>query len=164
MKSNALAPTKPIQSASLEPSWPKIAPNICLSWSFVDLGYHFGCRKIQKSIPKSRYFQASLETCFFTIGDPKSVKTRFQNHPKIKLFLESDKTTESCSRLPADLVFTVWKVPKSHFVWNHFRKPSHAALEPLFFRFLIKMMPQRVSRIVPKSFLKWSKKQSEKNM
>ena len=45
MKSDALAPTKPIQSASLEPSWPKIAPNIGLLWFFVDLGCHFGGRK-----------------------------------------------------------------------------------------------------------------------
>ena len=37
MKNQALAPTTPIQSASLEPSWPKIAPNIGLSCSFGDL-------------------------------------------------------------------------------------------------------------------------------
>ena len=37
-ESDALAPTKPIQSASLEPSWPKIAPNIGLLWFFVGLG------------------------------------------------------------------------------------------------------------------------------
>ena len=52
-------------------------------------------------------FQASLETLFFTIGDPKSVKTRFQNYPKMKPFLESDKTIESCSRPHADQAFEV---------------------------------------------------------
>ena len=36
-------------------------------------------KMVEKSIPKSRHFQASLETLFFTIGDPKSAKTRFQN-------------------------------------------------------------------------------------
>ena len=54
---------------------------------------------VEKPIPKSRHFQASLETLFFTIGDPKSAKTRFQNYPKTEPFLESDKTTASCSRL-----------------------------------------------------------------
>ena len=38
MESHALAPTKSIQSASLEPSWPNIAPNIGLSCFFVGLG------------------------------------------------------------------------------------------------------------------------------
>ena len=46
MRSDALAPTKPIQSASLEPSWPKIAPNIGLLWLFVDLGCHIGGWKL----------------------------------------------------------------------------------------------------------------------
>ena len=55
---------------------------------------------------------------------PKGSKMELQIAFKIKLFLESNKTTESCSRLHADLVFEVRRVPKSHFCWNHFRKPS----------------------------------------
>ena len=43
---------------------------------------------------------------------------------KIKLFLESNKTTESCSRPHAELVFEVWRAPKPHFFQDHFRKPS----------------------------------------
>ena len=89
---------------------------------------------LQKSIPKSRHFHASLETVFFTIGEPKSTKTRFQNYPKMKPFLESDKATESCSRLHADLVFEVWRVPKSHLFWNHFRKPSSCCTGTLVFQ------------------------------
>ena len=38
---------------------------------------------------------------------PKGSKMEFQKVSKIKLFLESNKTTESCSRLHADLVFEV---------------------------------------------------------
>ena len=57
-----------------------------------------------------------------------------QKTPKIKLFLESNKTTESCSRLHADLVFEVWRVPKSHFFWNPFRKPSSCCTGTLVFQ------------------------------
>ena len=84
---------------------------------FCRFGVPLGRSKmLQKSIPKSRHFQASLETLFFTIGDPKSAKTRFQNYPKMEPFLECDKTTESCSRFHADLVFEVWRAPTSHFL------------------------------------------------
>ena len=62
---------------------------------------------IPKSIPKSSYFQASLETLFSTIGEPKSSEMGFQNKLKIKLFLELDKTLKSCSRLDGSLVFEV---------------------------------------------------------
>ena len=62
---------------------------------------------ITKSIPKSIYFQASLETLFSTIGEPKGSKMGFQNKLKIKLFLELDKTLKSCSRLDGNLVFEV---------------------------------------------------------
>ena len=62
---------------------------------------------IQKSIPKAIYFQASLETLFSTIGEPKGSKMGFQNKLKIKLFLELDKTLKSCSRLDGNLVFEV---------------------------------------------------------
>ena len=55
---------------------------------------------------------------------PKGSKMELQKASQIKLFLESNKTTESWSRLHADLVFEVWRVPKSHVFWNHFRKPS----------------------------------------
>ena len=62
---------------------------------------------ISKSIPKSNYFQAFLETLFSTIGEPKSSKMGFQNKFEIKLFLELDKTLKSCSRLDGNLVFEV---------------------------------------------------------
>ena len=38
---------------------------------------------------------------------PKGSKMELQKASKIKFFLESNKTTESCSRLHADLVFEV---------------------------------------------------------
>ena len=38
---------------------------------------------------------------------PKGSNMEFQKASKIKLFLESNKTTESCSRLHAELVFKV---------------------------------------------------------
>ena len=44
-----------------------------------------------KSIQKSRYFQASLETLFSTIGEPKKSQLGFQNKLKIKFFLELDR-------------------------------------------------------------------------
>ena len=79
MKSDALAPAKPIQIASLEPSWPKIVPNVGLLYFLLIWGAILESKIIQKSIPKSRHVQASLETLFFTIGTPKSAKTSFQN-------------------------------------------------------------------------------------
>ena len=56
--------------------------------------------------------------------DPKVSKIELQKTPKIKVFLDSNKTTESCSRLHAELVFEVWRTPKPHFFRDHFRKPS----------------------------------------
>ena len=84
----------------------------------------------------------------------KGSKMEVQKASKIKFFLESNKTTESCSRLHAELVFKVSRAPKPHFAGTIFVIPLHAALEPSFLRFLLKMMPQRVSRIVRKSFPK----------
>ena len=55
---------------------------------------------------------------------PKGSKMELQKASKIKLFLESNKTTESCSRLHAELVFKVWRAPKPHFFRDHFRNPS----------------------------------------
>ena len=54
----------------------------------------------------------------------KGSKMELQKTSKMKLFLESNKTTESCSRLHAELVFEVWRTPKPHFFRDHFRKPS----------------------------------------
>ena len=65
---------------------------------------------------------------------PRGSKMELQKASKIKLFLESNKTTESCSRLHADLVFEVWRVPKSHFLWNPFRKPSSCCTGTLVFQ------------------------------
>ena len=67
----------------------------------------WGSTMVNNSIPKSSYFHASLETLFSTIEDPKSSKTRFQNKPKMQLFLELNKTSKSCSRLDGSLVFEV---------------------------------------------------------
>ena len=55
---------------------------------------------------------------------PKGSKMEVQKPSKIKLFLESNKTRESCSRQHAELVFKVWRTPKPHFFRNHFREPS----------------------------------------
>ena len=107
MKSNALAPTKPIQSVS-----GAILAQDNPEHRFVMISCRFGVpfwkqKMVQKSIPKARHFQASLETLFFTIGDPKNAKTRFQKYVEMEPFLESDETTEPCSRLHAYLVFEV---------------------------------------------------------
>ena len=55
---------------------------------------------------------------------PKGSKMEFQKASKIKFFLESNKTTESCSRQHAELVFKVRRAPKPHFFRDHFRKRS----------------------------------------
>ena len=65
---------------------------------------------------------------------PKGSKMEFQKASKIKLFLESNKTTESCSRLHAELVFEVWRAPKPHFFRDHFRKPSSCCTGTLVFQ------------------------------
>ena len=94
---------------------------------------------------------------------PKGSKMEFQKASKIKLFLESNKTTESCSRLHADLVFEVWRVPKSHFFWNPFRKPSSCCTGTLVFQIFDKNdAPESVqnrSKILPKmkQETKWKK-------
>ena len=62
--------------------------------------------------------------CFLRRKVPKAPKWSSKRHPKWSLFLESNKTTESCSRLHAELVFEVWRAPKPHFSRDHFRKPS----------------------------------------
>ena len=94
---------------------------------------------------------------------PKGSKMELQKASKIKLFLESNKTTESCSRLHADLVFEVWRVPKSHFFWNPFRKPSSCCTGTLVFQIFDKNdAPESVqnrSKILPKmkQETKWKK-------
>ena len=94
---------------------------------------------------------------------PKGSKMEFQKASKIKLFLESNKTTESCSRLHADLVFEVWRVPKSHFFWNPFRKPSSCCTGALVFQIFDENdAPESVqnrSKILPKmkQETKWKK-------
>ena len=55
---------------------------------------------------------------------PKGSKMEVQKASKIKLFLASNQTTESGSRLHAELVFQVWRGPKPHFFPGLFRKPS----------------------------------------
>ena len=79
MKSDALAPTKPIQSASLEPSWPKIDPNIGLLGFLSIWGAILEVENDIKIDPEIKTFSGIPRNFVFTIGDPKSVKTRFQN-------------------------------------------------------------------------------------
>ena len=55
---------------------------------------------------------------------PKGSKMDVQKASKIKLFLVSNQTTESCSRLHAELVFRFEGVPNTSFFRDHFRKPS----------------------------------------
>ena len=94
---------------------------------------------------------------------PKGSKMELQKASKIKLFLESNKTTESCSRLHAELVFEVWRAPKPHFFRDHFRKPSSCCTGTLVFQIFDKNdAPESVqnrSKILPKmkQETKWKK-------
>ena len=94
---------------------------------------------------------------------PKGSKMEVQKASKIKLFLESNKTTESCSRLHAELVFKVWRSLKPHVFRDHFRKPSSCCTGTVVSQiFAENDTPESVQNL-RKSFLKWSKKQDEKN-
>ena len=116
----------------LEPCWLKMTP----SWSHVGARWPRGSifhwflkpfwdtKIIQKSMKKWSDFQTPKKTVFSAQEDPKGSKMEIQKTSKIKLFLESNKTTESCSRLHAELVFKVWRAPKPHFFRDHFRNPS----------------------------------------
>ena len=85
---------------------------------------------------------------------PKDSKMELQKTLKIKPFSEPAKTTESCSRLHAELVFEVWRAPKPHFFQDHFRKPSSCCTGTLVFQIFDKNdAPESVqnrSKILPK--------------
>ena len=115
-----------------EPCWLKMTP----PWSHVGArwprGSIFHCflvalwdtKMIQKSMKKLSDFQTPLKIVFSAQEGATGSKMEVQKASKIKLFLESNKTTESCSRLHAELVFKVWRAPKPHFFRDHFRNPS----------------------------------------
>ena len=145
---------------SLKPSWRKMTERIDFSLIFQPF---WDTKIIQKSMKKWIDFQTPYKTVFSAQEDPKGSKIELENTSKIKLFLESKKTTESCSRLHADLVFEVWRVPKSHFFWNPFRKPSSCCTGTLVFQIFDKNdAPESVqnrSKILPKmkQETKWKK-------
>ena len=124
---------------SLEPSWPKMSPRIDFSLIFHPFQ---GVQNAPKIDSKTKQFSDTPRTLFSANRVHKSSKMRVQNHSKIQSFLGRVKNRESCSRLHADLVFEVQSTPKSHFFRTIFVNSLHAALEPLFFRFLSKMQVQ----------------------
>ena len=133
----------------LEPCWRKMTERIDFSLIF---GTILGYQNERKIDEKMKWFADALKTVFSAQEGPKGSKMEVQNPSKIKLFLESNKTRESCSRPHAELVFKVWRTPKPYFSRTIFVSPLHAALEPSFLRFLLKMIPQRMSRILQNSF------------
>ena len=94
---------------------------------------------------------------------PKGSKMELQKTSKIKLFLESNKTTESCSRPHAELVFKVWRAPKPHFFRDHFRNSSScctgAVVSQIFVENDAPESVQNRSKILPKmkQETKWKK-------
>ena len=70
-------------------------------------GTVLGYQNDTKIDEKCSDFQTPYKNVFSAQEGPKGSKMEFQKASKIKLFLESNKTTESCSRLHADLVFEV---------------------------------------------------------
>ena len=116
----------------LEPCWLKMTP----PWSHVGARWPRGSifhlifgtilryKSYTKIDEKMKWFSNTPKTLFSAQEGPKGSKMEFQKASKIKLFLESNKTTESCSRLHAELVFEVWRAPKLSFFRDHFRKPS----------------------------------------
>ena len=106
---------------SLKPSWRKMTERIDFSLIFQPF---WDTKIIQKSMKKWIDFQTPYKTVFSAQEDPKGSKIELENTSKIKLFLESKKTTESWSRQHAELVFKVWRTPKPEFFRDHFRKPS----------------------------------------
>ena len=106
---------------SLKPCWRKMTERIDFSLIFrTTLGYQ-NDTKIDEKI---EWFSDALKTVFSAHEGAKGSKMEVQKSSKIKLFLESNKTTESCSRLHAELVFKVWRAPKPHFFRDHFRNLS----------------------------------------
>ena len=106
---------------SLKPSWRKMTERIDFSLIFRTI---LGYQKETKIVEKMQWFSDTLKNLFSAQEGAKVSKMELQKACKIKLFLESNKTTESCSRQHAELVFKVWRTPKPHFFRDHFRKPS----------------------------------------
>ena len=96
----------------LKPCWRKMTERIDFSLIFsIILGY----KNHTKIAEKMKWFSDALKTMFSAQEGPKGSKMELQRTSKIKLFLASNKTTESCSRLHAELVFEVWRAPKRLF-------------------------------------------------
>ena len=105
----------------LKRSWRKMTERIDFSLIFRTI---LGYQNHTKIDEKMNDFQTPKKTMFSAQEGPKGSKMELQKASKIKLFLESNKTTESCSPMHAELVFKVWRAPKPHFFRDHFRKPS----------------------------------------
>ena len=91
---------------------------------FIDFGIILGYQNNVKIYENEMIFRHPKKTVFSAQEHPKDSKMELQKPSKIKVFLESNKTRESCSRLHAELVFKVWRASKPHFFRDHFRNPS----------------------------------------
>ena len=116
----------------LEPCWLKMTP----PWS------HLGARWPRGSIfhwffgaileyqngikinEKMKWFSDTLKNRVFCAGRSQRLQNGVPKTIQNQAFSEPAKTTESCSRQHAELVFKVWKAPKPYFFQDHFRKPS----------------------------------------
>ena len=106
---------------SLKPSWRKMTERIDFSLIF---GAILGYQNDIKINEKMKWFSDTLKNRVFCAGRSQRLQNGAPKDIQNQAFLESNKTTESCSRLHAELVFEVWRAPKPHFFRDHFRKPS----------------------------------------
>ena len=146
----------------LKRSWRKMTERIDFSLIFrTILGYQNHTKIDGKN---EVIFRRPKKLCFLRKKVPKAPKWRSKRHrnqafsgiwPNYRIVLPPARGASFRGLKGSQIAF---------FFGTIFVSPLHAALEPLFFRFVIKMMPQRVSRIVPKSFLKWRHKQSEQTL
>ena len=96
----------------LKPCWRKMTERIDFSLIFsIILGY----KNHTKIDEKMKWFSDALKNYVFRARRSQRLQNGGPKGTKIKLFLASNQTTESCSRLHAELVFEVWRAPKPQF-------------------------------------------------
>ena len=90
----------------------------------IDFWSYFAIPKWYKNQWKMKWFSDTLKNRVFCTGRSQRLQNWAPKTIQNQAFSEPAKTTESCSRLHAELVFEVWRAPKPHFFRDHFRNPS----------------------------------------
>ena len=136
---------------SLKPSWRKMTERIDFSLIF---GTILGYQNNTKINKKMKWISDTLKKRVFCAGRSQRLQNGVPKTMQNQGFSEPAKTTESCFRPHAELVFEVWRAPKPHFFQDHFRKPSScctgAVVSQIFVENDTPESVQNPSKILPK--------------